>query len=257
MGISCSMWSFHRTIREGKMDLFGFIQSCADLGIKELELLDVFMQCDPNTIDRAKKAITEAGSKTVCVTLHPRLLVDDEHQRQAQINYVKCWLDVAHSLGAGVVRVNLGGTKDEEVAILRSIEALKPITAYAADLGIKIVLENHGGPTRTADHILRIIKEVGADNLGSLPDFGNFPAEVRYQYLEKIAGVAYYCHAKTMTFDGQGENLEWDMHRCMRIMKDAGYKGSWGIEFEGKLDENTPTEREGIRKSAELIAKYM
>ncbi len=257
MGIGCSMWSFHRTIREGKMDLFDFVDTCAGLDIKDLELLDMFMQCDPMYVDRVLEAVNRAGSRTVCVTLHPRLLVDDEWERKSQVTYVNCWVDVAHKLGSSVVRVNLAGTREEELGVARAVEALKPITAHAAKQGIKIALENHGTPVRTADQILSLIKKVGADNLGSLPDFGNFPEEVRYDEIEKIAGVAYHCHAKTGTFNAEGDLVAYDLARCLQIMKDAGYAGSWCIEYSAKFDEITTSELDGVKKSKALLEKCL
>ena len=258
MGIGCSQYSFHRVIRAGEMDLEKFLKTCSEIGIQELELLDMFLESsDAPYIDRVKGMVAEAGCKTVCVTLHPKLLVDDQAERNAQVDYVKGWLDAAGRLGAGVIRVNLSGTQDVEVATQRSIEVLKPICEHAAGLGIKVTIENHGGATRTADGMLRIIKGVAADNMGALPDFGNFEPETRYQQLEKVAGYAFHCHAKTRTFNQEGEEVGWDTGRCVQIMKDAGYTGCWGIEFEGKFDDLTHDELEGVKKSKALLEKYV
>lgn len=258
MGIGCSQYSFHRIIREGQMNLEEFVKTCNEIGIQELELLDMFLEsADASYIDKVKELLSGAGCRTVCVTLHPKLLLDDEAERQAQIEYVKRWLDAASRLGAGVIRVNLSGTQDVELATQRAIEALKPISAHAATLDIKVTLENHGGPTRTAEGILRILEGVGADNLGALPDFGNFDPETRYQQVEKVAKYAFHCHAKTRTFNQEGEEVGWDTGRCIRIMKEAGYTGCWGIEFEGKFDELTPNELEGVKKSKALLEKYV
>jgi sugar phosphate isomerase/epimerase len=57
--------------------------------------------------------------------------------------------------------------------------------------------------------------------------------------------------AKTHEFDAQGNSVETDYARMLKIVKDAGFKGYVGIEYEGeKLSEE-----EGIRKTKALLER--
>ena len=57
--------------------------------------------------------------------------------------------------------------------------------------------------------------------------------------------------AKTIDFDTAGNCIETDYSRMLKIVKDAGFKGYMGIEYEGeKLSED-----EGIRKTKALLEK--
>ena len=59
--------------------------------------------------------------------------------------------------------------------------------------------------------------------------------------------------AKTYDFDEQGSCIETDYMKIMKIVKDSGFKGYVGIEYEGsKLGEE-----EGIRKTKELLERVM
>jgi len=120
--------------------------------------------------------------------------------------------------------------------------------AASADSQRTMLIENHGGPSATADQIVRIIEAVDPDWVGSNPDFGNFPPKSRYEELEKLAPYAQNAHAKTHDFTGE---QEIDYPRCFRILKDVGYDGPLCIEFEGQGDAE-----EGVLKTKALIEKY-
>ena len=59
--------------------------------------------------------------------------------------------------------------------------------------------------------------------------------------------------AKTNNFDEKGNCIETDYDKMMKIVKDAGFKGYVGIEYEGeKLGEE-----EGIMKTKQLLERYL
>ena len=57
--------------------------------------------------------------------------------------------------------------------------------------------------------------------------------------------------AKAINFDANGNCVETDYSRMFSIIKEAGFKGYIGIEYEG----DQFSEEEGIRKTKELILK--
>ncbi len=57
--------------------------------------------------------------------------------------------------------------------------------------------------------------------------------------------------AKSYEFDANGNCVESDYERMLRIVKDAGFRGYIAIEYEGdKLSED-----EGIRKTKALLQR--
>jgi sugar phosphate isomerase/epimerase len=57
--------------------------------------------------------------------------------------------------------------------------------------------------------------------------------------------------AKSMDFDAQGNCIETDYNRMLKIVKDSGFKGYLGIEYEGdKIGEY-----EGILKTKALLER--
>ncbi len=57
--------------------------------------------------------------------------------------------------------------------------------------------------------------------------------------------------AKSMDFDQNGDVVETDFYRMMDIVKEAGYTGYVGIEYEGF----NLSEKEGITRTIELLKK--
>ena len=64
---------------------------------------------------------------------------------------------------------------------------------------------------------------------------------------------AHAVSAKSYDFDEQGNETTIDYKRMMDIVKNAGYKGYVGIEYEG----NRMTEDEGILATKNLLEKLI
>ena len=78
------------------------------------------------------------------------------------------------------------------------------------------------------------------------------PPEVdKYKAFEMIAPHATFVHAKYTAFDEDGEDPKVDTPRLLRIFRNTGYEGLYGIEFEGEGDDH-----EGVMKSKALLEKH-
>lgn len=255
--LSCETYSFRDLIRTGKLDMVSVPAFYKELGIKGISYNDMFFK-DPDDayIDRVKEAVKKAGRVVTCYVIEGNLAMADEAKRKAQIEADKQKLRIAHRLGAPVARVNVGRTDrqenaDDTLGVERVVAAFKELLPLARQLKIKLVIENHGGVSRTAGNIVKIIQATDPKWVGSVVDFGNFPAETRYEEIAAIAPYAFATHVKIGEFDQQGEATSYDFPRVLEIMKKNKYKGSISIEYEAKGD---PVE--GVRKSRALILKY-
>ena len=112
---------------------------------------------------------------------------------------------------------------------------------------------------KTSISLLRIT----VDNVGTLPDFGNFCIERsedgckteydRYDGVEKLMKYAKAVSAKSHDFDDAGDEIHSDYYRIMKSVVDAGYTGFVGVEYEG----NVHTEEEGIILTRDLLKKII
>lgn len=181
-----------------------------------------------------RKAVAKTRSTLINIQLDEpeslQMANADEAKRQKTLSCAKEWLDICTSVGSKAIRVNTGAGSMETC-----IRSFKEINQYAVKKGVTLLVENHGGLSSNPENLVRIIKEVGGDNIRSLPDFGNYPPDKRYGGLKKIMPHAYQISAKAMAFNEKMEHISYDLRRCMKIAKEGGFKGIYSIEqWEGK-----------------------
>ncbi|HLV62820.1 sugar phosphate isomerase/epimerase family protein [Galbibacter sp.] len=265
--ISLAQWSFHRALKSGKMDNLDFASKARELGCEGLEYVNQFFA------DKAKdKAyLTTMNERAAAEGLQNVLVMidgegnladaDAKKRLQAIENHYK-WVEAANFLGCHAIRVNLGGGKQMEAAAKAAVDSLTKLSEFAKDAKIDILVENHGGFSSNGAWLAGVMKEVNLENCGTLPDFGNFCIEYgenyscakeypRYQGIEEMLPFAKAISAKSHDFDDQGNETNIDYLRVMKMVKDAGYRGFVGIEYEGRV----LSEEEGIIKTRDLLLK--
>ncbi|MHC4461336.1 MAG: sugar phosphate isomerase/epimerase family protein [Planctomycetota bacterium] len=188
-----------------------------------------FESKSPSYLKELRKKIEETKSTLINIQVDDRnsfnLSNTDESRRQVSLTCAKQWIDVAAAIGSKAVRINTG-----QGSIETCISSFKQINSYALKKGVIFLIENHGGISSNPDQHIKIIKAVANRNCRTLPDFGNYPNKIRYEGLKKIMPYAHQISAKTMHFNDKMEHITFDFGRCMRIAKEAGFKGIYSIE---------------------------
>ncbi|MCL4639242.1 MULTISPECIES: sugar phosphate isomerase/epimerase family protein [Olivibacter] len=255
--ISLAQWSLHKTLFGKQMDNLDFAETAAKkYGIFAVEYVNQFFK------DKAKdqaylkdmlKRSKDNGVKNVLIMVDGEGSLgapDDAERKTAVENHYK-WVEAAKFLGCHAIRVNAAGKGSAEEVKGAAIDGLGRLSEFAAKHKINVIVENHGGMSSDGQWLSAVLKQVGKKNCGSLPDFGNFYEYDRYQGVTDLMPFAKGVSAKTHDFDNEGNETQIDYLRMMKIVKDAGYKGHVGIEYEGsKLSED-----EGIKKTKLLLEK--
>lgn len=274
--ISLAEWSLHRAIHGGKLDHLDFPATAKrEFGISAVEYVNGFFgsgKTDFRVAAKSSAYLKEllTRSRDAGVVNH-LLMVDDEgplaQARLAAVENHKKWIEAAKVLGCRTVRVNLHGEGSTDEKKMASIDSLGRLGEFAGTMKINIVVENHGGETSNGAWLADVVRQVARDNVGTLPDFGNFCISHpwgttqdgcedlydRYKGVAELMPYAKGVSAKTYDFDAAGEQPLMDYKRLIGLVKAAGYRGYIGIEFEG----NTQPEDEGIRKTKALLEKYL
>lgn len=269
--ISLAQWSLHRHFFDEDLDARDFASIARDsYSIEAVEYVNAFYtEWGENEKFWAemKERADKAGVKSLLI------MVDDEgdlgdpdatRRSQAVKNHYK-WIHAAKILGCHSIRVNAFGEGSKVALRENLIDGLGELTAYASGMDLNILVENHGLHTSDAGFITQIIRQVDHPNLGTLPDFGNWclsakwgstqiPCEQMYdpyQGVKEMMPFAKGVSAKSYDFNNQGDETRIDYYQMMKIVKDAGFNGYVGIEYEGeKLGEP-----EGILATKALIRK--
>jgi Sugar phosphate isomerases/epimerases len=255
--ISLAEWSLHRTLFAKKLDNLDFPETAAKtFGIYAVEYVNQFFKDkakDSAYLSELNKRAKDNGVKNVLIMVDgegPLGSTDDSERTQAIENHYK-WVEAAKFLGCHAIRVNAAGKGTPEEVKTAAIDGLGRLSEFAAPYGINVIVENHGGISSHGDWLAAVLKGVGKPNCGSLPDFGNFYEYDRYQGVKDLMPLAKGVSAKSHAFDANGDESEIDYRRMLQMVKDAGYKGYVGIEYEGK----DLSEEEGIKATKLLLER--
>lgn len=256
--ISLAEWSLHKTLFKGDIKNIDFPELAAkEFGIYGVEYVNQFFKDKAKDMTYLKDLNDRAKSNGVKNVL---IMVDgegnlgdaDEKKRvQAVENHYK-WVDAAHFLGCGAIRVNAAGQGTKAEVKERVVKSLSAIADYGKKGKINVIVENHGGISSHGDWLADVLKTVGKKNCGSLPDFGNFYEYDRYQGVQDLMPYAKGVSAKSNVFDANGDERNIDYKRMLDIVKNAKYKGFIGIEYEG----SELSEFEGIKATKRLLERY-
>lgn len=225
-----------------------------EFSLSQLELTQIsFPSTDPSYLEELRSAVEAEGATIQNVPIDVGNICEpDATARANDMIEIKKWMDVAAEIGSHAVRVNTGEQHEGSDALALAVESYKDLVEYAEELGLFVLIENHGGFSADPDMIAKIIESVSSERLFACPDFGGFDDAIVYEGLEKLMPFAKLVHAKSYSFDENGEETRFDYKRCMEIIKRSGFDGVLSIEYEGEDDQY-----EGIRKTKELILRYL
>ena len=271
--ISLAQWSLHRAFLDKTLDPVNFADiSLNKYGISAVEYVNQFYT-DHSTDEKfwaeMKRRASDLGVQSLIMMVDEKEKLGDTNATKRNIaveDHYK-WVNAAKILGCHSVRVNAFGDGSQEELQDSLTDGLGRLTAYAAKENINIIIENHGLHTSNAPFIVNIIKAVNNPFIGTLPDFGNWCLTAEWgstqtsknctdiylseEGVSKFMSYAKGVSAKSYAFDTDGYESLIDYPKLLQIVKDSGYKGHIGIEFEG---ENN-SESEGIKKTKTLIEK--
>jgi sugar phosphate isomerase/epimerase len=175
-------------------------------------------------------------------------------ERLKQIAATKQWIDFAAVLGAPVIRIFAGHQqKDSTAAQAHSlmVSGIEECCEYAGKHGIYLALENHGGPTATADGLLSFVRDVNSPWFGVNLDTGNFASADVYGDLAKVAPYAVNVQIKVVVSDDKGKKSPSDFKKLAALLREAHYRGYIVLEFEEKGDprEECPKYLDQLREA--------
>lgn len=277
--LSLAQWSLNRAIRDGKMDPLDFAKKAKELGFSGLEYVNhlygkSYMEA-PNMLQAIKGVGKELLTRSkdndienliIMIDGEGDLASQDESARKKGIENHHKWVDLANFLSCHSIRINLfgDGTLDEQSK--QATKSMRELCEYAKPQNINVIVENHGGNSSDPAFVTKVIEDSGMSNAGTLPDFGNFCIEREggerwgapcikeypdiYEGINKMMPYAKGVSAKSYNFDDKGNETKIDYYKMMKIVKNAGYKGYIGVEFEGEADEE-----KGIIATKDLLVK--
>jgi L-ribulose-5-phosphate 3-epimerase len=270
--ITLAQWSLHRAIFAGELDPLDFPRAARAHGIGGIEFVNQFYQRYRSSHQPASAPSSGATSWITALRRQADaegvrchlIMCDgegelgnpDANARRSAVESHRHWLDIAKELGCHAIRVNAfsNGSPDEQRGPLA--DGLGSLADRAAELGLQVVVENHGAQSSDGVWLAEVLRATRRPNLGALPDFGNFRKTStdwadRYAGVEALAPIAFAMSAKSFDFDPAGNETTIDYPRMMSILRTAGYAGPIGIEYEGRR----LSEADGIARTKRLLER--
>jgi len=243
--LSCNLYSFNEPLLVSKtMTLEQVLAFCADLGFDAVDPTGYYFPGYPavptgSYIYEIKRKAFRLGLDISGTGVRNDFTLPDAAKRKAEIELVRQWVDVAAKLGAPVLRVFAGKNVPAEYTradVLNwVVDALGECVDYGSKQGVIIVLQNHADFIETADHVLEILGKIKSDWLAVNLDVGSFRIGDPYAQIAKVAPQAGTWQIKENLFV-EGNEVETDLTKIMRIVRESGYKGYLPIETLGKGD---------------------
>jgi len=239
--LSISAYSYRHllTRKEEPMTLEDFVDKGAELGLDAIEPTSYyFRDTSVPFLRRLRARAFRLGLDISGTAIGNDFSHPPGPARDRQIAHTKAWVDHAEALGAPVVRIFAGHVKkgqspDEAHKLI--VEGIEECCAYAGEHGIFLALENHGGPTATAEGLLKIVRDVKSPWFGVNLDTGNFRSADPYADMAAAAPYALNVQVK-VELNVRGKREASDYGRIVRILCDAGYRGYLALEYEARED---------------------
>ena len=272
--IGLAQWSLHRALKSKKLDNLDFAKTAKEkFDINVVEYVNVFFS------DKAKNKdyLNEMKVRSIDVGVKNSLIMVDgegslgdssEKKRIKAIDNHKKWVEAANYIGCNHIRVNAAGNGTEAEVSKFASNSLQKLGDFSKDFAINVIVENHGGYSSDAQWLVNVIENTKRENVGTLPDFGNFCVKSRpnklsswgglsgcaveydkYKGVREMLPYAKSVSAKSINFNDQGNSIEIDFYKMMKIVKESGYSDFVSIEYEG----TSHSEEEGIMLTKKLM----
>ena len=249
--LSLAGYSFRQALdlrrKPPTMTYDGFIDLTASLPFDAVELTEYyFAATTPAYLAQLKGHCTRLGLDVSGTAIRNDFCVNNATRLKEQIDHVKRWIEHTSRLGGKTIRIfagNIARGDTEERARRQCVEAIQEACEHAAQFGIYLALENHGGITATPDQMLPIVRAVKSPWFGVNLDTGNFHTKDPYADLERLVPYTVVAQIKTeIRREGQKAE-EADLKRLIQMLRSANYRGYVVLEYEAPADPHTAIPR--------------
>lgn len=230
----------------GGMDLFDVVDFCANNNVDAFDATGYFFPDYParptdKYINDLKLKAFESGVSISGSGVRNNFTVADPAKRQADVENIKTWIEVASQLGAPVLRVfadtqmrsmrwtDVSPGKTHEEVAKAIAENLQECAEHGEKHGVVIGVQNHGDFIRTADDQLHLISLVGSKWCGAIVDTGYYKTPDPYADMAQAAPYAVNWQIKQSAFGAESE-VPLDMTRLLKIIRKSDYRGFIPLE---------------------------
>jgi sugar phosphate isomerase/epimerase len=239
MRISVLSYSFRGLLAEGKMDVFGYLETCKyRYGLGAADIWNAFLtSTDVAYLKKVKDALDERELVLADLCVDKAHIWEDQPEaRERNYQNALAHLKAAETLGARFMRLDAGGQGDTwtNEQFDHIVKRYKEYAQWALDRGFKVGAENHWGPERLWPNMQKLYQAVDHKGFGiscHLGGWGGSPQDVAQADREAAPWV---CHTHVPWNITEGPLAE-----KMANLRNANYQGYYSVEHHTGKDEYT------------------
>jgi sugar phosphate isomerase/epimerase len=236
--ISIASYAFHGLLREGKMDVFGYLESCRyRYGVQADIWNGMLASTDEDYLRKIRDALDERELElaNLCVD-GAHIWEDDPAARERNYQNALAHLRAAEILGARTVRIDAGGPPQaseftsEQFDLV--VQRYREFARRGSEQGYRVGPENHWGPERVPANMRQLCQALDSPGFGVLLHIGGWNEPDAERGDEYVLPWVMHTHvAWNIT--------ETCLPQKMAMLRDAGYDGYWGVEHHSGESEYT------------------
>jgi len=242
--LSLNLYSFNQLLSDGKIDLFDVLHFCAQYNFDAIDPTGYYFPgypTPPSTefINEFKREAFLLGLDISGTGVRNDFANPDPAMRNADMNLIKQWVEVAAKMGAPNLRIFAGTNPHEgfsrDQVFKWMAHDIRTCCDYGKEVGVIIAIQNHNDFIRTAADVDRIFEMVDSDWLGLNLDIGSYRQDDPYAEIEKNIVKAVTWQIKENIWI-EGKETPIDFSKLFKIIKKAGYRGYLPLETLGAGD---------------------
>jgi sugar phosphate isomerase/epimerase len=236
--ISILSYSFRGLLAEGKMDIFGYLESCKyRYGLNAADIWNGFLETlEKAYLKKVREALDERSLELADLAVdRAHVWEDDPGAREKNYRNARAHLKAACTLGARFVRFDAGGRGERwtEEAFDHIVMRYQEYAQYAHDHGFKVGAENHWGPEKVWTNMQKLYKAVDHPGLGVSCHLGGWAGSEEEKARADREAAPWVCHTHIAWNITSGPLL---VEKLANLWK-AGYKGYYSVEHHSGKNE--------------------
>lgn len=269
--LSLSTWSLHRNLGPLRWTVWNEETGAQDTSVQEQPLLHTLLELpaeaakrgyqavevchfhfpstEPAYLAQVKQAFEQAGLSFDTLLLdYGDLTSSDPRRAEADLAYIRQWIDTASLSGAKQIRVVAGeAPPTDNEAISLSAARLSKLAEYGRTVGVTVITENFKALTSTGASSMKLLGEWG-EHAATITDFGNFRGALKYEEIAQTTPFSVSVHVKPQ-YDANGYPDEAELRQCLDSVSSAGFNGAYVLIYDGPGDM-----WEGLERVKKLVS---
>ena len=239
MRISVLSYSFRGLLQEGKMDIFGFMETCKyryHLGTADL-WSGFITSTEDDYLKKVRDGLDERELIVPNIAVDGAQIWDDApEKRQQYYERATAFLKVGRILGARFVRFDAGGGRQAREWTAEQFDHIvkryKEYAQYAHDHGFRAGAESHWGPEDYWPSMQKLYKAVDHPGFAICCHIGGWQGTAEEKDAADRESAPWVAHTHIAWNITEGPLVE-----KLNNLRKAGYQGYYSVEHHSGKDE--------------------